>query len=73
MKGRLYIVLFETMTPFKDPSIREKKFDNRVPDSRFSHHTMTDDHTLFMLHRNRERIDRGEAPIKRAWYLRFFR
>lgn len=60
------------MTLLKD-SIREKKFDIRSSSSRFSHHTMTDDHTLFMIHQSRERLDRGESPVKIPWYVRWFR
>jgi hypothetical protein len=61
------------MALMKEPSAREKKFDIRVSNSRFSHHTMTDDHTLFMLHRTREKLDRGEKPLRQVWYMRLFR
>ena len=40
---------------------------------RHAHHTLTDDHTLFMIYRNRERIDRGETPSRPAWYVRLLK
>lgn len=55
-----------------DHPVREKKFDPRTTNSQRSHHTMTDNFALFMLYRNKERMERGEDPERVPWYLRLF-
>ncbi len=61
------------MSTLKEHEVREKVFDPRHANNRRFHHTMTDDHTLFMLHRNKERVERGEKPVREPWWLRLLK
>lgn len=61
------------MSLIDDHPVREKKFDSRATNSHGAHHTMTDNFSLFMLFRNKERMEKGEEPERVAWYLRLFR
>lgn len=57
----------------RDLPVREKIFDVRRMSGRQLHHTLTDDLTLFLLHRNKERVERGEKPMKTPWLVRLFK
>lgn len=62
-----------SVSSLKDLPVREKVFDPRAALNRKLHHTMTDDHTLFMIFQNKERVERGEKPIRQPWYVRMFK
>ena len=59
------------MSSMVESTVREKKFDLRISRSKRVHHTMTDDFTLFMLHRNREKLERGEPLEQTNWLKKF--
>lgn len=62
-----------SVSSLRDLPVREKVFDPRTANNRKLHHTMTDDYTLFMLFQNKERVERGEKPVRPPWYSRIFR
>ncbi len=57
----------------ENSTVREKRFDITSSPHRRPHHTMTDDYTLFFLHRNRERFEKGEVIPRPNWLVRLFR
>ncbi len=54
------------MFSVRNSLVREKKFPKLLPDGRRPHHavTLTDDHTLFLLHQQRDMIEKRSARKK---------